>query len=46
LPGFKIEHVWYMSIATVTLQAIVSVWLLRVEFQRRLVPGGLVVQPS
>ena len=38
LPGFKIEHVWYLSIATVTLQAIVSVWLLRVEFKRRLMP--------
>jgi putative MATE family efflux protein len=35
-PDFRIEYVWYLSIATVTLQALVSVVLLRVEFQRRL----------
>jgi putative MATE family efflux protein len=46
LPGFKIEHVWYLSIATVTLQAIVSVWLLRVEFARRLMPGGAMLRPA
>jgi putative MATE family efflux protein len=37
-PHFRIEYVWYLSIATVTLQAVVSVLLLRVEFHRRLVP--------
>ncbi len=36
-PGFRIEHVWYLSIATVMLQAVVSMVLLRVEFKRRLV---------
>ena len=46
LPGFKIEHVWYLSIATVTLQAIVSVWLLRVEFTQRLLSSGPAMQPS
>jgi len=35
-PNFRIEHVWYLSIATVTLQAIVSWWLLQAEFKRRL----------
>jgi Na+-driven multidrug efflux pump len=35
-PQFHIEQVWYLSNASVMLQAIVSLWLLRVEFQRRL----------
>jgi putative MATE family efflux protein len=42
-PGFQIEHVWYLSIATTTLQAGLSVWLLRREFRKRLVP---LVQPG
>ena len=37
-PGFRIEHVWYLSIATTTLQAALSLWLLRREFGKRLVP--------
>jgi len=43
-PGFKIEYVWYLSIATVTLQAAISLWLLRLEFGRRLVAGKPLVQ--
>jgi putative MATE family efflux protein len=35
-PTFRIEHVWYLSIASTTLQAALSVWLLRVEFRTRL----------
>jgi putative MATE family efflux protein len=35
-PAFQIEHVWYVSIASSTLQAVVSLLLLRVEFKRRL----------
>jgi putative MATE family efflux protein len=35
-PGFKIEQVWYVSIAASTLQAVVSLLLLRVQFRRRL----------
>lgn len=38
LPGFRIEYVWYLSVATVTIQAAVSVWLLQVEFRRRVTP--------
>lgn len=38
LPGFAIEHVWYLSIATTTLQAALSLWLLRREFRSRLLP--------
>jgi putative MATE family efflux protein len=37
-PDFRIEYVWYLSIATVTLQAVVSIVLLRREFKRRLTP--------
>ncbi|MDI3567079.1 MATE family efflux transporter [Bradyrhizobium sp. Arg816] len=35
-PGFRMEHVWYLSIATTTLQAAMSVWLLLREFRKRL----------
>jgi hypothetical protein len=38
MPGFRIEHVWYLSIAATTLQAALSLWLLRREFRKRLVP--------
>ena len=41
---FHIEYVWYLSIATVALQAIVSLWLLRIEFRNRLTP--MVVLPA
>lgn len=35
-PGFRMEHVWYLSVATTTIQAGLSLWLLRREFRRRL----------
>jgi putative MATE family efflux protein len=38
-PDFRIEDVWYLSIATTTLQAGVSLWLLRLEFRKRLAPA-------
>jgi putative MATE family efflux protein len=37
-PDFRIENVWYLSIATTTLQAVLSLSLLRLEFRKRLVP--------
>jgi Na+-driven multidrug efflux pump len=37
-PGFRIEEVWYLSVATVALQALVSLWLLRLELRKRLAP--------
>ena len=37
-PEFRIEYVWYLSIATTTLQALLSLWLLRLEFRKRLLP--------
>ncbi|HSA57428.1 MAG TPA: MATE family efflux transporter, partial [Gemmatimonadaceae bacterium] len=35
-PGFALRHVWYLSVATVALQMLVSLLLLRREFGRRL----------
>ncbi|MCA1373892.1 MULTISPECIES: MATE family efflux transporter [unclassified Bradyrhizobium] len=37
-PGFRIEHVWHLSIAATTLQAGLSLWLLRREFGKRFAP--------
>jgi len=34
-PGFQLRHVWMMSMATVALQAVFSLWLLRRQLQRR-----------
>ena len=35
--GFRVEHIWYLSIATTTLQALLSLWLLNRELRKRLV---------
>jgi Na+-driven multidrug efflux pump len=35
-PGFRMEHVWYLSLAATTLQAGLSLWLLRREFRKRM----------
>ena len=38
-PWFSIEYIayiWYVSIATTSLQALLSLWLLRMEFRKRL----------
>jgi putative MATE family efflux protein len=45
-PGFAIEHVWYLSIATTTLQAALALWLLRREFRKRLAPPERKVSPE
>lgn len=37
-PGFRIEYVWYLSIAATSLQAGLSLWLLHREFRKRLAP--------
>jgi putative MATE family efflux protein len=34
--GFRIEQVWYLSVATVALQTLTSLWLLRGELRDRL----------
>ena len=35
-PGFRVEYIWYLSIATTTLQALLILWLLRRELGKRL----------
>lgn len=35
-PGFRLADLWHLSVATVTLQALTSLWLLRGQFGRRL----------
>lgn len=45
LPGFRMEHVWYLSIASTTLQAALSVWLLHCEFRKRLPLPPRVAEP-
>jgi putative MATE family efflux protein len=37
-PGFELHQVWILSMASVALQALTSLWLLRGQFQRRLQP--------
>ena len=37
-PGFTINQVWYVSILSVTVQAVVSFMLVRREFRLRLAP--------
>ncbi|MEO5560136.1 MAG: MATE family efflux transporter [Dokdonella sp.] len=34
-PGFELKQVWYLSVATVTCQALLSLWLLRNELRKR-----------
>jgi putative MATE family efflux protein len=36
-PGFRAEQIWYLSIATTSMQAMLSLWLLRREIRKRLV---------
>jgi len=38
-PTYRIEQVWYLSIATMTLQALASLLLARMEFVKRLQPA-------
>jgi putative MATE family efflux protein len=35
-PEFQLIHLWYVSIASITLQATISLWFVRGEFRRRL----------
>jgi putative MATE family efflux protein len=37
-PGFRIEYAWYISNFTTALQAVLSLWLLHLEFRKRLAP--------
>ena len=35
-PDFQIVQIWYVSVASVSLQALISLWLVRSEFRNRL----------
>jgi putative MATE family efflux protein len=35
-PQFELVELWYISVASMTTQALVSLWLVRAEFRRRL----------
>ncbi len=35
-PGFALRDLWHLSVATVSVQAITSLWLLRGQYRRRL----------
>lgn len=35
-PGFQVRQVWYISVASVTIQLMVNLWLLHREFGRKL----------
>jgi putative MATE family efflux protein len=35
-PGFRLVELWYVSIASMTVQAVVSLWLVRAELRRRM----------
>jgi putative MATE family efflux protein len=37
-PWFQMRHLWYLSVATISVQALTSLFLVRREFQRRLAP--------
>jgi putative MATE family efflux protein len=37
-PGFHAEQVWYLLTASTAVQAVASLWLLQVEFKRKLAP--------
>ena len=49
LPGFHIKQIWYLSVASILFQVCVNLFLLRREFQRKLVfpdEGDLAVTGS
>ena len=45
-PGFQIKHIWTLSVATVLVQVVVSLLLLRREFRRKLGPGQSSLTPA
>ncbi len=40
-PGFEMRHVWYVSIAAVTVQVCLNLWLLHWEFEKKLSFGAM-----
>jgi putative MATE family efflux protein len=46
MPGFELRWLWYLSVAAVTLQALLNLWLLRREFRVRLMPMTAAATPA
>jgi Na+-driven multidrug efflux pump len=44
--NYQLEHVWYLSIATAALQAVISVALLRRQMRLQLGSPGATTQPA
>ena len=44
-PGFEMRHVWYLSVASVTLQVAVNLWLLHKEFDAKLAFAAVAAPP-
>jgi Na+-driven multidrug efflux pump len=45
-PGFELHHLWYVSVATMFIQAVVSYLFLRREFRRKLPIAPSMVQAA
>jgi len=45
-PGFQIRQIWMLSVATVAVQLVVSLLLVRREFRKRLAPPAPELSPS
>jgi putative MATE family efflux protein len=45
-PGFEIQDLWHLSVATMLLQAALSYFLLRMQFEKRLGPMAAVAAPQ
>jgi Na+-driven multidrug efflux pump len=41
--NFELQHLWYLSVITVSLQAVIALALLQQQFRRRLVPRPQVI---
>ena len=46
MPGFELRWLWYLSVAAVTIQALLNLWLLRREFRIRLTPMIAAATPA
>ena len=44
--NFELQHLWYLSVVTVSLQAVIALALLQQQFRRRLVPRPRIAEVS
>jgi MATE family, multidrug efflux pump len=44
-PGFEMRQAWYLSVASVTVQLMLNLWLLHREFERKLSPLAAAASP-